>query len=330
MMRVAVVGLGIGRRHLREYRGRGDVEVVGVVDANAAVAARVAAEYGVPAFHSVRGMLDAVDVDAASVCTPPACHAAQTEELAAAGVHLLVEKPMAPTLEDCDRMVRAARRASVRLMIGQKKRFSPLYAYLKRRFDGDFGRPLWAACKYALGRVEKPWFWVEGDGGGPIHENAIHMWDLLRHLMGEVESVYARGGNLFRPDAGEQIDTAAVVLGFRGGGYATVACGYGSEWPFATEQLSLATPNAVCEVSGTFDAADHLRFIRRDAPHLPEEIVFPEPDGFAEEIGEFVAAVRERRDPAVTGEDAARSVAVALAVKASARTGRSVAPDGVV
>jgi len=324
MIRVAVVGLGIGMRHLREYRARQDARVVAVADVRQEVADAAAAEYGVPAFSSLGDLLAATHPDAVSLCTPPVWHALQVEELANAGVHVLVEKPMAPGLADCRRMVHAARAAGVCLMVGHKKRFAPPYRYLHEQFRGAFGQPRWAAATYAMGRVDKPWFWDERDGGGPIQENAIHLWDLMRHLMGEVESVYARGGNLFRPDVAAQLDTAATVLGFEGGGHATVACGYASEWGCATEQVSFATPRVVCEVSGPFDQANRLRFAYRHAPARPEERVYREASGFAEEIDEFVASIRESRDPSVTGEDAARSVAVALAVKRSARTGRPV------
>jgi predicted dehydrogenase len=262
-------------------------------------------------------------VDAVSLCTPPGGHAGQVEELARAGVHILAEKPMATTLADCQRMIQAARGVGIRLMIGQKKRFYPLYAFLKEKFDGDFGQPRWVSVKYALGRVDKAWFWDEADGGGPIQENAIHQWDLLRFFLGEPERVHAEGGNLFRPDVA-QIDTAVVTIRFRGGAVASVACGYGSEWGFADERVSFATPTAVCEVNGPFDRPNSLRYIRRHDPRNVQELHFEKMDGFREEIAEFVAAIEEGRDPLVTGEDAMKSIALALAVKRSIREGRSI------
>lgn len=324
MIRTAVIGLGIGKVHVAEYKKHPRAKVVALVDLDEERLAASSAEYQVLGFRTIPEMLANVRLDAASICTPPACHAEQVEQLAQAGVHVLVEKPMAPSLADCRRMISAAERAGVKLMVGQKKRFSPLYAFLKRRFADAFGEPRWAAIKYALGRVDKSWFWVEDDGGGPILENAIHVFDLVRFLMGDVETVYAAGGNLFRPDVGTQIDTAAVTLKLANGGYASIACGYGSEWGFAEERISIATTRVCCEASGPFDRADRLRYIYRTDPRRPQEIIFEEPSGFTEEIAEFVEAIEQDRPPAVTGEDAARSIAVALAVKQSIRESRPV------
>jgi len=327
MLRVAVIGLGIGQVHLREYAQNPETRIVAVVDVLPERAEAARAQWGAPGFGSIRDMLASVEVDAASVCTPPAAHARQVEELAAAGVHVLLEKPMAPTLGDCQRIVEAAARAGIVCMVGQKKRFYPLYAWLKAKLDAEFGPPRWAAVKYALGRVDKPWFWAEEDGGGPILENAIHIWDLLRYLVGEVQTVYAEGGNLFRPDFAAQPDTAAVALRFRSGAFASVACGYGSEWGFADERVSIATPLAVCEVSGPFDRPNLLRYVERRDPQTPHELAFEGVDGFREEIAEFVAAIRAGRPPAVTPQDASRSIALALAVKRAIRERRPVELD---
>lgn len=324
MLRVAVIGLGIGKVHLREYKQNPKTQIAAVVDILPEIAQQIAVQYETRAFTSIAEMLKNTAIDAASICTPPAVHAEQVEQLARVGVHLLVEKPMAPSLADCQRMIQAARQAGVKLMIGQKKRFYPLYTFLKEKFASEFGQPRWAAVKYALGRVDKGWFWDERDGGGPILENAIHQWDLLRFLFGEVETAYAEGGNLFRPDYPGQIDTAAVTLRFRSGAYATVACGYGSEWGFADERVSLTTPQVACEVSGPFDRPNLLRYIFRSDPKSVHEMTFENVDGFKEEIAEFVAAIEENREPKVTGEDAARSIALALAVKRSIREKRAI------
>jgi len=324
MIRAAVVGLGIGLVHVREYQANAGVQLVAVVDTNRERAREIAMKHGVAPFQTIGDMLECVEIDAASICTPPLYHAELVEGLASAGVHVLVEKPMAPSMQDCQRMISAAREGGVNLMVGQKKRFSPVYAMLKERFAGDFGQPRWGCVKYALGKVDKPWFWAERDGGGPILENTIHVFDLLRFLMGEVDLVYAQGGHLFHPGFSDQIDTAAVVLRFRSGGYATIACGYGSEWGFAEERLSLATPTVCCEVWGPFDRANHRRYIHRGDPEHPQEVSFEDVNDFREEIAEFVASIEQDRTPAVTGQDAARSIAVALAVKRSIRERRPV------
>ena len=155
MMRVAVIGLGIGEVHLEEYKAHPGAEITAVVDIHEDARNVLAAEYGVPGFASIAEMLGAAEVDAVSLCTPPGGHAEQVEDLAGAGIHVLVEKPMASSLEHCSRMIDAARNANVKLMVAQKKRFSAPYVFLKENFEGEFGEPRWASVKYALGRVDK-------------------------------------------------------------------------------------------------------------------------------------------------------------------------------
>ena len=131
VLRVAVVGVGaFGRNHVRVYRelqraGLG-VELVAVVDQDAAVAARVGAEFGVPGFGTIGACVAAVGrLDAASVCVPTVHHAAAAVELLAAGVDVLIEKPLAGTLEDADRILSAARENGRVVQVGHLERFNP-------------------------------------------------------------------------------------------------------------------------------------------------------------------------------------------------------------
>ncbi len=124
---VAVVGAGsFGRNHLRVYRAlEGDgVRLAAVVDPDPAIRNAAAAEYGAPAFESVASLLaSGVHVDAASVCTPTVHHASAAVELLRAGVDVLIEKPIAPSLEQADAILAAA--AGRVLQIGHLERFNP-------------------------------------------------------------------------------------------------------------------------------------------------------------------------------------------------------------
>jgi predicted dehydrogenase len=129
-LRVAVTGAGaFGRNHLRVYRelqqaGQA-VELVAVVDSNPAVAAEAAKDFGIPAFETIEACLSAVPFDAASICVPTVHHAVVAEPLLAAGVDLLIEKPLAASLTDADRILDAARRHSRLVQAGHLERFNP-------------------------------------------------------------------------------------------------------------------------------------------------------------------------------------------------------------
>jgi predicted dehydrogenase len=129
-IRVAVVGAGaFGRNHLRVYRElqqAGEaIQLVAVVDSNSAVASEAAKSFGIPAFETVEACLAAGPVDAASVCVPTVHHAIVAEPLLAAGVDLLIEKPLAASLADADRILAAAQRYSRIVQAGHLERFNP-------------------------------------------------------------------------------------------------------------------------------------------------------------------------------------------------------------
>jgi len=121
---VGVLGVGVwGEKHARVYHALPEAELVGVFDADAAKAREVASRHGCRAFPSAEALLEACE--AVSVAVPTVGHRAAVELATAAGRHVLVEKPMAPTVEDADAMIESARRAGVRLQVGQVERFNP-------------------------------------------------------------------------------------------------------------------------------------------------------------------------------------------------------------
>src|SRR5215471_13504844 len=129
-LRVAVVGAGaFGRNHLRVYRELAQagqpVELAAVIDANEQIAAEAGARYNIPWFTSVEQCLAATKLDAASVCVPTVHHATTAETLLAAGVDVLVEKPLAPNLSDADRILDAARKHGRIVQAGHLERFNP-------------------------------------------------------------------------------------------------------------------------------------------------------------------------------------------------------------
>ena len=326
-VRIGIVGLaGVGRTHVDLFGRTERAEVVGLCDINEGVLAEIAGKSGAKPYTSFDAMLDGAQLDAVSLCTPPKLHAAMAEQAAAQGLHVLCEKPMAPSVADCQRMIDACQTAGVTLMIALKKRFAPMYNRIRSFTEGDAGRPLWACARFALGRVDKDWFWADDDGGGPLLENSVHMIDILRSLMGDVVRVTAEGGTLFMADRAPVADSAAATLRFASGGVASLGIGYGCEWSMAKEEVLLATPKMVFELQGGFDRADQLRYCRRDNPGevTAETAEQPYSGGFPEEIAHFVDCVANGTSPLADGIAGRESVRVCLAVKESIRTGMPV------
>jgi predicted dehydrogenase len=323
-IKIAVVGLGIGKAHIHYYKQIPDVEIIGIVDTNSDVLKETAEKYNLKPFNSVEELLKTEIPDGVSICTPPSSHLKLTQIFASKNVHILCEKPMAPRISDCEKMIEVCEKNKVFLMIGFKKRFSPTYLFLKNKFENDFGIPKWIFAKFALGRVEKEWFWDEKDGGGPIVENTVHVIDLLHFLIGEVKSVYAEGDNLFMPQFSSQIDTAIFTIRFKNGAIAGVGAGYGSEWGFAKEEVTFTTEKAVCEVRGFFDNPQNLQYIYRNNPSKVFEEKFDNADGFSGEIEHFVNCIKNNKKPAVDGNDGLYALKVCLSVKKSAKNKKPV------
>lgn len=325
-VRVGVIGLGIGKVHLQHYQALDDVEIAAVADVNVQLAEALGAKYGARAYADAVAMLDAERLDAVSICTPPKPHAALTLAAAERGLHVLCEKPMAPTLEDCDAMIEACRKAGVTLMLGFKKRYAPAYAFLKAQ-EAEWGQPRTALCRYQLGPVAKGWFWDEADGGGPLVENTAHCFDVLRYLMGDAKTVYAETSNFFTKGRDVDVAEAVLTIRFQSGATAAVAAGAAGVWAYdASERLMLSYDPANVEVYGRFDLPRTMRIMDRAAADVVVK-TWEDASGFGGQFAAFVECVRGRAVPRADGLDGKRALQLGLAVKRSGRTGRPVDVD---
>ena len=325
-MRVAVIGLaGVGRAHVDRWAKSPNAELVSVCDINRQIADEFASEYEVKGYASTEEMLDTEDLTAISICTPPKVHLALTRMAAARGIHVLCEKPMASTVEDCQGMIDVCRSAGVVLQIGHKKRFIPPLLRLKELTAGDFGPIQYMVHRYPHpGMSNKDWFWAEDDGGGPILENAVHAADILGFLMGDVDRVYAEGGTFFAPHRKPQIDCAMFTLRFKSGAIGVVNAGMVSMGGFSFEDFYVANENGVAEVMGRFDSAETLRYSFRNDPETLQEENYPNFDSFRAEIEHFIQCIQTGREPRASGEAGMKAVAICRAVKRSAEVGEPV------
>ncbi len=325
-LRIAVVGVGgVGRMHVRKFEEMEQFELTAICDIDAEVLEASGGDTSAEAYSSAEEMLEKHDMDAVSLCTPPKGHLAQTQMAAEAGVHVLCEKPMASTVEQCEGMMAACRETGVTLMIAHKKRFLPVVVRLKELMDGPLGPMSYMLHRYPHpGMSQKDWFWDEEDGGGPVLENAIHAADLIRHLMGDAETVSAEGGTLFAPQRAPQLDCAVYTVRFASGAIGTVGCGMVSTPKMSHEDVFLAGENGVAEIGGSFDNADRLVYVlRSDAGEVHEE-TFPDSDPFRAEFEHFYECVEEEREPLTSGAEGREAVRLCLAVKEAVRTGQPV------
>ena len=187
MMRAAVIGVGsMGRNHARVYREMPEVELVGVADVEASVAEDVARLYSIQAYTDYRAMLDEVEPDGVTVSVPTQLHAPVALDALSYGCHVLVEKPIAATLEEAHTMIRAAHEADRILAVGHIERYNPTIIELKRRLGrGEIGQ-IFQIHARRLGP-----FPTRVRDVGVIVDLAPHDLDIMRFLTGsEVRRLY--------------------------------------------------------------------------------------------------------------------------------------------
>lgn len=179
-LRVAVIGVGsMGKNHARVYSELPEVELVAVADANLALAENIGGQFSARAYDDYRRMLETERPDAVSIVVPTALHEVVAMDAMQAGAHVLVEKPIAASLEEGRRMIARARELNRKLMVGHIVRFNPAIQALKARLqNGELGRIFQIVC-----RRTGP-FPARIRDVGVVIDLAPHDLDLMRFLTG--------------------------------------------------------------------------------------------------------------------------------------------------
>lgn len=340
-LRFAVVGAGanIAEQHFRAIEATEGAFVAAVCDVDAGKAARLEERTGAPCYADVATLLAEVRPDVVSVLTPHPFHAPVAEAALAAGAHVLVEKPMAVTTSEADRMVAAAARAGRLLAVSFQHRFSPmterLHAWTRSGELGEVVRVevtepwLRTAAYFRVAAWRATW---RGEGGGVLLNQAPHALDLLTHLLG----LPARVTGLTRTvrHATECEDTAHALLEWENG-----AVGYfasATTEPETGRRLELVCDRAKVTVAGdVLHRLDIAPGLREHAATDPEPFGRPRLTERAPEVlasgathapvyADLVAAVREGRAPRCDGASGRASLELANAIALSSWTGRAV------
>ncbi|MDR3634794.1 MAG: Gfo/Idh/MocA family oxidoreductase [Isosphaeraceae bacterium] len=228
-LRTALVGCGkVGQTHALALSSLPESEFVAVCDANRDRAETFAARFGASAYTDVAAMVNGSGVEAVLIATPHPLHAEAAVRAAEGGAHVLIEKPMAATLEDCDAILAAAGKARITLgVISQRRLYEPVRR-MKQAIDaGKVGRPVLGVFQMYSWRdpayyQSDPWRgkWAT-EGGGVLVNQSPHQLDLLMWFLGDVEEVSGYWANLNHPQI-EVDDTAVASIRFRGGALGAV------------------------------------------------------------------------------------------------------------
>ena len=326
---VGVLGVGrMGRRHAENLRSLvPEARLVAVADVDVEAARRLAGDLEIEHYcDSVEALVDRKDIDAVVIASPSMVHLSAVQTAAAAGKHILCEKPLALTLDGVDEAIAAVRSAHVFLQVGFMRRYDPAYAEAYKRIEaGEIGTPI---IFRSIGRDRQPpplSFYKSGSGTLFL-DSTIHEFDLARWLMqDEVAEVHAFGGTLACPELAQfgELDAGMVNLRFSHGAIGNVESFRQSRYGYdiytevvgskATLRIGYLRQTALTVLSGEgvgHDVVDH--FLVRFA------------EAYLNELRDFVHSVLTASPPRVTGQDARKALAIALAAASSCRDSRTV------
>ncbi|MCI0705020.1 MAG: Gfo/Idh/MocA family oxidoreductase [Planctomycetia bacterium] len=352
-VRVALVGCGkVAQIHASALEALPEAEFVAACDVSAERANSFALKHGIRPFTDLSAMLREAKPEAVIIGTPHPLHAESAIRAAEAGVHVLVEKPMAAKLADCDAMLRAARKSSVRLGVISQRRFYEPVQRMKQAIEaGKIGTPAlgvfiqysWRDSAYYQ---SDPWRgkW-DTEGGGVLVNQSPHQLDILLWLMGPAAEVCGYWANVNHPTV-EVDDTAVASIRFKNGGLGSIVTSVSQKPGIYTKvhihgssgaSVGVETDRGATFIAGVSEIMEPPLTDLWTVPgeeHLLSEFQDSDREAFARvnatthyhklQIQDFLRAIREGRAPLVTGEDGRAVVELFSAIYQSHRERRPI------
>ena len=340
----AIVGCGvIAPMHAEAIKSLPNAELRAVVDVVPEQARKRAEEFGGTPYSDLAEALARPDIDVVCVCVPSGLHAEVGVQAAAAGKHLLVEKPIDITLAAADRLIDACREHKVKLAVISQHRFGAGMRQVREALEGGrFGRLLvgdavikWYRTQgyYNSGAWRGTW---ELDGGGALMNQGVHYIDQLQWMMGPITSIVARTGTVAHDIAVE--DVGLALLTFANGALGTIQ-GSTAVYPGLPERLEISGTEGTAIVEAgkikVWEFKDEKGEVGAYGAKLKSDDAAAPATGAADpaaiswaghrdQMVDLLAAIEEGREPAINGEEARKPLEVILAIYESARTGQEV------
>ncbi len=351
-LKTALVGCGkVGHLHAAALQSLQESEFVAVCSRTPAKAQAFAEKYRVAAFTDVSEMLAKSKTEAICICTPHPEHSGPAIAAAQAGVHSLIEKPLASSLADCDAIISAAREYKTLVSTVCQRRFYPPCQRIRRAIDeGKIGKPALGiatifGCRDEAYYKSDPWrgSWRH-EGGGVLVNQSPHQLDMLIWYMGEIDEVFGYWANVNHPYI-EVDDTAVAVVRFKNGGLGNIVVS-NSQNPALNARVSIHGTNGasigvqtdggamfVPGISKITEAPFNDTWtIRGEEQFLPlwkaeDAALFSSVNPMEHfhrlQIQDFLRAIIEQRSPLITGEDGRRTVELFTAIYRATREGKA-------
>ncbi len=343
---IAVVGAGvIGRTHIETITKSDVAKLAAIVDPTDAGKA-MAASFGVPWFPEHASLIAAKLCDAGIIATPNALHLGHALDFIAAKIPVLVEKPITVTVADAQSLSDAASNANVPVLVGHHRRHNPIIARAREMIaSGALGRLTTATILYTFLKPPAyfdPLWRRDPAAGGPVLINLIHEIDLVRHLLGEIESLQALTSNGVRGFSVE--DTVAVMVRMVSGALVTISLSDTVtapwSWDLAVRESSLYPPQPravqthfISGTEGSLSLPDCTHWSYRHekswfAPITPEALKVGGDNPYVLQLAHFCQVARGEVAPLCSAADGMATLAATLAVREAARTGKAAILNG--
>jgi len=352
-LRTAIVGCGkVGHLHAKALSRLSESVFVAVCDTNLQRAQQFAAEYKVKAYQDVEDMIASSGVESLTVCTPHPLHAEPAIKAANAGVHVLIEKPLASSLQDCDAILNAAKRSGVRIGTTCQRRFYTPCQRIKRAIEeGKLGRPILGSVAmygwrdqayYKSDAWRGSW---KAEGGGVLVNQAPHQLDLLQWYMGPIDELFGYWDNLNHPYI-EVEDTAIAVLRFKNGALGNIVVSnsqnpalYGRVYVHGSNGASVGvqTDGGAMFIAGMSSITDppindlwtvpgEQELLKKWQKEDSDFFLSINPMEYYHQlqISEFLKAVIKSHDPLITGGEGRKTVEIFTALYRSQRDRKPV------
>lgn len=336
-MKVAIIGCGwAGIRHARAF-AECRAELAWAVDTNKQRAERVRRiQNNCRITKDYREAIADPDLTAVDICLPHDLHAPVSIECLDAGKHVLVEKPIAATLEEAEAMIEAAKKAGVVLMVAENEVYSPLYRKVRDLIaEGIIGKPALVQMTRGAYATEdykqnRPWFLdAKRAAGGMMMSGGIHDVEKLRMIIGEISAVQAVQAPRRCPEMGAD-DTAVAVLRFENGAVGTMiqSNSYKNGITAAGEEIhrlridgELGSIEAVGTHGGRIRIFSEKKDVVPEGSFVESEIVVPAEDTFHLEIAHFLDCLESGQSPITAGGKMRRSLQIILGAYRSMEDG---------
>ncbi|MGH2459587.1 MAG: Gfo/Idh/MocA family protein [Chloroflexota bacterium] len=337
---VGIIGAGfIASLHAEALARVPEARIVAVASPTVGHAEGFAARHGIPhAYTDYRALLERSDIHLVTLALPNDLHCPATLDAAAAGKHVVCEKPLATSLAECDRMIAACRAANVKLMYAEELCFAPKYVRAKQLADeGALGRVYQVKQSECHDGPHRDWFWnVERSGGGVLMDMGCHSIEFARWIYGKPRplSVYAQLGNYAHPGRTRGDDHSVCLVEYAGDRIGVAE----NSWarPGGVDDHAEIYGSAGLTVADLLRGSSLLTYSEPGYGYAVEKApstrgwtftMFEESwnYGFPQEMAHFVRCVRDDLAPLESGEDGRQVIELICAAYESARTGRKVA-----